>query len=150
MKPDMLQLHGSETIERVSEIKHKYGLPVMKAFAVSAAEDLRKAQAYSGIADHILLDAKAPKGSDLPGGNGVSFDWKLLKNSELASDYLLSGGLNLENINEALDISGATSIDVSSGVETAPGVKDIAKIAAFIKTIRQRDAATLSQALAAG
>ena len=136
VKPDFLQLHGRETPQRVAELKERYGLPVIKAFAVREKADLEKLAPYEGFADRFLLDAKAPTGSDLPGGNGVSFDWKLLQALDTKIPWMLSGGLDAENIAEALAVSGATSIDVSSGVEAAPGRKDIAKIAAFIKTVR--------------
>lgn len=136
MKPDFLQLHGKETPERLLELKQRYGLPVIKAFAIREKADLGKLAPYEGIADRFLLDAKAPEGSDLPGGNGVSFDWRLLQSLNTKTPWMLSGGLDAANIAEALAISGAESIDVSSGVEAAPGRKDIAKIAAFIKTVR--------------
>lgn len=136
MKPDFLQLHGMETPQRVAELRQRHGLPVIKAFAIREKADLEKLTPYEGIADRFLLDARAPEGSDLPGGNGVSFDWELLQALDTKTPWMLSGGLNAENIAEALAVSGATSIDVSSGVEAAPGRKDIAKIAAFIKTVR--------------
>ncbi|MCB1423578.1 MAG: phosphoribosylanthranilate isomerase [Nitratireductor sp.] len=136
MKPDFLQLHGRETPQRVAELKKRHGLPAIKAFAIREASDLEKLVPYEGITDRFLLDAKAPEGSDLPGGNGISFDWELLQALDTKTPWMLSGGLDAENIAEALAISGATSIDVSSGVEAAPGRKDIAKIAAFIKTVR--------------
>ena len=136
MKPDFLQLHGRETPQRVAELKKRHGLPVIKAFAIREASELEKLAPYEGFADRFLLDAKAPEGSDLPGGNGVSFDWKLLQALDTKTPWMLSGGLDAENIAEALAVSGAKSIDVSSGVEAAPGRKDIAKIAAFIKTVR--------------
>ena len=139
LKPDFLQLHGSETPGRVEEIKSRYALPIIKAFAIRTKEDFDRLRPYEGLADKFLLDAKAPEGSDLPGGNGVSFDWNLLAEQEFSTPYMLSGGLDGDNILEALQISGAKSIDISSGVESSPGVKDIAKIAAFIKTIRQYD-----------
>jgi len=144
LEPDMLQLHGSETPQRVSEIKVNYGLPVMKAFAISTLDDLQKSKPYIGIVDRFLFDAKAPKGSNLPGGNGVSFDWNLLKQFGDPKDYMLSGGLDEANVTEALRVSGASAIDISSGVESSPGVKDIAKITSFIKTIKQYDEAKLA------
>ena len=136
MKPDMLQLHGKESPTRVADIRAKFGLPVMKALSIREAADLEKLASYEGIADRFLLDAKAPEGSDLPGGNGVSFDWRLLQSLDTQTPWMLSGGLDAANIAEALAVSRATSIDISSGVESAPGRKDIAKIAAFIKTVR--------------
>ncbi|MBS3651235.1 phosphoribosylanthranilate isomerase [Pseudaminobacter sp. 19-2017] len=135
MKPDMLQLHGKESPARVAEVKQFYGLPVMKAFSVSEAADLRKIEPYFGVADRFLFDAKPPKGSELPGGNGVSFDWRLLQSLDPKLDYLLSGGLNAENIGEALRLCNPPGIDVSSGVESAPGVKDVGKIRAFFRAV---------------
>ncbi len=139
VRPDFLQLHGNESPQRVTELKKRHGLRVIKAFAIRQAADFDKLEPYEGIADKFLLDAKAPEGSVLPGGNGVSFDWRLLGQLHTPTPYLLSGGLDELNIATALEISGAKSIDVSSGVESAPGVKDIAKIATFIKTVRARD-----------
>ncbi len=140
MKPDWLQLHGAETPERLSVLKVRYGLPVMKALAVRDAGDLDRAAVYNGIADRMLFDAKPPKGSDLPGGNGVSFDWQLLAGRDLSSldgaaSYMLSGGLTTDNVGEALRISGAPGVDVSSGVESAPGVKDLAMMGAFVQAV---------------
>lgn len=136
MSPDMLQLHGKETPHRVAEVKARYGLPVMKAFSVSTAADLEKLSTYRGVADRFLFDAKPPKGSDLPGGNGVSFDWTLLAAVDRDVDYLLSGGINAANVGEALRQANPPGLDVSSGVESAPGVKDTALIRAFIAAVR--------------
>lgn len=136
MSPDMLQLHGKETPQRVSEVKQRYGLPVMKAFAVSAPGDLARIAPYRGIADRFLFDAKPPKGSDLPGGNGISFDWSLLAALDGQVDYMLSGGLNAGNIGEALRQANPPGIDISSGVESAPGVKDAALIDEFFAAVR--------------
>jgi len=140
MKPDMLQLHGKETPERVSEIKVRYGLPVMKALAINTAEDLSKISPFEGVADRFLFDAKPPAGSQLPGGNGVSFDWTLLANVPNGLDYLLSGGINSENIADALKMTNPPGLDISSGVESAPGVKDPALIAAFFAAVRRASA----------
>lgn len=140
LKPDYLQLHGAESPERVAEIKQRYALPAIKAFSIRTVSDFENIASYEGIADRFLLDAKAPKGSDLPGGNGVSFDWTLLSNLQTPTPVMLSGGLNLSNIISALEISKAIMVDVSSGVESSPGVKDIAKIKSFIKTVREYDA----------
>jgi len=140
VKPDMLQLHGAETPERVKELKDRHGLPVMKAFSIRDATDLAKCVPYLGIADRFLFDAKAPEGSDLPGGNGVAFDWRLLATLDDGIDYMLSGGLDPENVAEALAITGARALDVSSGVESAPGVKDINRIAAFLEAARAAEA----------
>ncbi|MEM8540761.1 MAG: phosphoribosylanthranilate isomerase [Pseudomonadota bacterium] len=136
MKPDILQLHGSESPERVAEVKAKYGLPVMKAFAVSSAADLDKIDPYKDIADSFLFDAKPPKGSDLPGGNGVSYDWSLLKGLDPSIQYMLSGGLDHSNVGAAIKIANPPGLDVSSGVESAPGIKDLDLIAEFFEAIK--------------
>lgn len=136
MAPDMLQLHGKESPARAAELKARYGLPVMKAFAVSTAADLAVVEPYRGVADLFLFDAKPPKGSDLPGGNGVSFDWSLLAALDPGIDYMLSGGLNAANIGDALRFAAPPGIDISSGVESAPGVKDAALIEEFFQAVR--------------
>lgn len=135
VKPDILQLHGHETPERVAFIKARYGLPVMKAFSVREASDLAAIAAYNGIADRFLFDAKPPRGSELPGGNGVSFDWELLAALDADIDYMLSGGLNADNIAEALHKTQAPGIDISSGVERAPGEKDVRLIENFFRAV---------------
>ncbi|MCA0044189.1 phosphoribosylanthranilate isomerase [Celeribacter litoreus] len=134
---DMLQLHGKETPERVAEIRARYGLPVMKAVGVAAPEDVPALDAYGMVADQILVDAKAPKGADLPGGNGLSFDWRLIAKRGWNRPWMLAGGLTPENVVTAIQMTGAKQVDVSSGVESAPGEKDPAKIRAFIEAIRQ-------------
>ncbi len=136
MSPDMLQLHGKETPERVATVKARYGLPVMKAFSVCEARDLEAIALYRGVADRFLLDAKPPAGAELPGGNGVPFDWRLLAGLDAGVDYMLSGGLNAANIAEALRLTSPPGIDISSGVESAPGVKDAALIEAFFRAVR--------------
>jgi phosphoribosylanthranilate isomerase len=136
MAPDMLQLHGKETPQRVGEVKARYGLPVMKALSVSEAADLDRALAFAGVADRLLFDAKPPKGSELPGGNGVSFDWTLLKALPAGTDYLLSGGLNAGNVGEAMRLADPPGLDVSSGVESAPGVKEVGLIRGFFGAVR--------------
>ena len=136
MAPDMLQLHGKESPERVAAVKARYGLPVMKAFSVSEAADLDRIAPWRGVADRFLFDAKPPKGSELPGGNGVSFDWRLLAGLDPSIDYMLSGGLNAANIGDALRLANPPGIDISSGVESAPGVKDTALIEDFFKSVR--------------
>lgn len=135
MEPDMLQLHGREAPERVAAVKARHGLPVMKAFSVSASADLEPVKAYRGIADRFLFDAKPPKGSTLPGGNGVAFDWRVLAGLDPSVDYMLSGGLNKANVGEALRLLSPPGIDVSSGVESAPGQKDVALIEAFLEAV---------------
>lgn len=135
MRPGMLQLHGNETPLRVRELAHRYGLPIMKAFAIREAHDFEKTRDYLGIADRFLFDAKPPAGADLPGGNGVAFDWSLLTTLDADVDYMLSGGLNETNIQEALKISGASAIDISSGVETTPGHKSVSLINQFFDAV---------------
>jgi phosphoribosylanthranilate isomerase len=143
MQPDMLQLHGKETPERVAEIKARYGLPVLKALPVSEAADLERIAPYVGLADRLLFDAKPPKGAVLPGGNGVSFDWRVLAGLDAKIDYMLSGGLNATNIGEALKLANPPGLDISSGVESAPGIKEPALIEQFFRAVR---AATESRA----
>ena len=142
LAPDILQLHGSESPERVLNVKAIHGLPVMKAFSVREAADLEKIDPYIGIADRFLFDAKAPAGSELPGGNGVAFDWNLMHLLDDGVDYMLSGGLNRNNIAEAVRLTGAPGIDVSSGVESAPGVKDLGLIEAFFEAVRDAERET--------
>ena len=134
---DLLQLHGSESPERVDEIKRRTGRPVMKAIKVAAPEDLALADTYTGIADRLLFDAKAPEtsGDFMPGGNALSFDWRILSGRAWPSPWMLSGGLTPENVTDAVLTSGAPAVDVSSGVEIAPGVKDPAKVAAFLAAL---------------
>ncbi|MER8711707.1 phosphoribosylanthranilate isomerase [Mesorhizobium sp. M1295] len=135
MQPDMLQLHGAETPDRVAEVKARYGLPVMKALPVSEAADLERVKPFIGIADRFLFDAKPPKGSELPGGNGLAFDWRILAGLDAGVDYMLSGGLNAGNIGDALRLANPRGIDLSSGVESAPGVKEPALIEQFFRAV---------------
>jgi phosphoribosylanthranilate isomerase len=132
----MLQLHGKETPERVAEVKARYGLPVMKALAVSEASDLDKAEPFLGIADRLLFDAKPPKGSELPGGNGVAYDWTILAALDPGMDYMLSGGLSAANVGDALRLANPPGIDISSGVESPPGIKDPALIRQFLEKVK--------------
>ena len=143
LKPDLLQLHGGETPARVAEIKSRHGLPAMKALPIRTAADFASHIAYRGIADRLLFDAKPPKGAELPGGNGLTFDWRLLAALDDDVDYMLSGGLNADNVGAALAASRARGIDVSSGVESAPGVKEASRIARFFDVVRaaRQDAA---------
>lgn len=134
-KIDVLQLHGSETPERAGQLKARFGLPVWKALAVSAAGDADRARAYAGAADLALFDAKTPKGS-LPGGMGLAFDWTLVANWKGPLAWGLAGGLTPGNVAEAVRITGAPLVDTSSGVETAPGVKDAGRIADFCRAAR--------------
>lgn len=136
IRPDILQLHGKEPPERVADIKTRCGLPVMRAIGVSSVEDLAKVTPYHGVADHILLDAKPPKDAVLPGGNGAAFDWAILDHLPEDIDFMLSGGLTVENVKEAVRSTRAFGMDVSSGVESAPGIKDPDLISAFVKAVR--------------
>jgi phosphoribosylanthranilate isomerase len=136
MSPDMLQLHGAESPERVMELKTRYGLPVMKALAIREEADFDAIRPFLDLADRFLFDAKPPKGADLPGGNGVAFDWTLLSGVDPGMDYMLSGGLNAANIGKALRLADPPGIDISSGVESAPGVKDTALIEEFFQVAR--------------
>lgn len=137
LRPDMLQLHGKETPDRVLTVNAVTGLPVIKAFSIQTADDLRKIGAYEGIASRYLFDAKPPKGSELPGGNGVSFDWRLLSGLDSSVGYFLSGGLNKDNIAEALRIARPRGIDASSGLESSPGVKDLTMIDEFFAAVHR-------------
>jgi len=130
---DMLQLHGNEPVERVAELRARFGLPVMKAVGVSDESDLAALDEYARVSDQLLVDAKPPKTSELPGGNGLSFDWRLIANRRWPVPWMLAGGLTPENMAEAVRLTGANQVDVSSGVESAPGVKDTKRIEAFLK-----------------
>ncbi|MFD2234275.1 phosphoribosylanthranilate isomerase [Phaeospirillum tilakii] len=138
---DLLQLHGNESPERVEAIRQEYGLPVMKAIPVAEAADLAAAEAYLGVADRLLFDARPPKGAALPGGNAASFDWSLLAGKRWPLRWMLAGGLTPANVAEAIRVTGAAAVDVSSGVETAPGRKDPDLIRAFIAAARVPPAA---------
>ena len=135
-KLDILQLHGSETPQRIAQVKAQFGLPVMKAIKIAAPEDLISIGAVQSVADWVLFDAKVDEKSLLPGGNGVAFDWQLLKNLKITKPWMLSGGLNARNIEAALSALTPDAIDVSSGVEDAPGVKNAAKIREFIELVK--------------
>lgn len=129
---DFIQLHGAETPERVADVKARFGLPVIKAVGVRTADDLPALEAQARVADMLLVDAKAPKGADLPGGNGVPFDWRLISGRRWPVPWMLAGGLTPHNVAEAIQRTGARIVDVSSGVESAPGVKDSALMRAFV------------------
>jgi len=137
LRPDLLQLHGAETPARVQAIKARFGLPVMKAIAVEARADLAAVKRYDTVADRLLFDARAPREATRPGGLGKPFDWHLLEELDLAVPYMLSGGLDPDNVAAALRITSAPGVDVSSGVERAPGEKDHDKIRAFIRAARR-------------
>ncbi len=134
----MLQLHGSETPERAAHIRQKFGKPIIKAISIAGEEDTKKASAYRAAADLILFDAKPPKNKKnaLPGGNGLSFDWRILAPIQGKMPFMLSGGLNPDNVAEAISLTGASMVDVSSGVESSPGEKDPVLIRRFVKAAR--------------
>jgi phosphoribosylanthranilate isomerase len=136
LRPDMLQLHGKETPDRVTAIKKRFGLPVMKAIAVEAKADLAIVAFYNPVADRLLFDARAPRAATRPGGLGRPFDWRLLAAADASVPFMLSGGLDAGNVGEALRVTAAPGVDVSSGVERAPGEKDPDKIRAFVRGAR--------------
>jgi phosphoribosylanthranilate isomerase len=136
LRPDLLQLHGKENVARVRDIKQKFGLPVMKAIGVETAADLASLPGYAAVVDRILFDARAPKEATRPGGLGTPFDWHLLENLALGIPFMLSGGLSAGNIQDAVRITRAGGVDVSSGVESAPGIKDAGLIRDFIRAAR--------------
>lgn len=129
---DMLQLHGAESPERVAEVRARYGLPVMKAVGIAGEADLDAVRSYGQVADQLLIDARPPKDAILPGGNGLAFDWRLVARKYWPCPWMLAGGLTAENVAEAIRLTGARQVDVSSGVESAPGVKDEGRIRAFV------------------
>lgn len=136
LRPDLLQLHGHETVARVRDLKQRFGLPVMKAIPVETSADLGAIAGYAAVSDRILFDARAPKGATRPGGLGAAFDWHLLEDLTLDRPFMVSGGLSADNIAEAVRITRAGGVDVSSGVERAPGVKDVDMIEKFIRAAR--------------
>ncbi|MCB1473174.1 MAG: phosphoribosylanthranilate isomerase [Rhodobiaceae bacterium] len=138
LKPDLLQFHGSETPQHVIDARKKYRIPVMKALKIGGREDIAAASAYEGAADMLLFDAKPRPGEGLglPGGNGVTFDWRLMAGLDLTLPVMLSGGLDASNVAMAVRLSGAAAVDVSSGVESAPGVKDVKLIGEFLAAVR--------------
>jgi phosphoribosylanthranilate isomerase len=137
LDPDILQLHGAESPQRVRQVGQRFGRTTMKAVGVAEPQDLAAAQRYEGAADWLLIDAKPPKGAVLPGGNGLPFDWRLARGFSPESRWLLSGGLDPDNVAEAIALTGARGVDVSSGVESAPGIKDTGRIAAFVAAARE-------------
>ncbi|WP_316229369.1 phosphoribosylanthranilate isomerase [Bradyrhizobium sp. SZCCHNR1070] len=136
LRPDLLQLHGKESVARVRDIKQRLGLPVMKAIPVETAADLASLSGYAAVCDRILFDARAPKDATRPGGLGATFDWHLLQDLKLDLPFMVSGGLSAGNVHEAVRITGAGGVDVSSGVERAPGVKDSDMIREFVRAAR--------------
>ena len=149
IKPDLLQLHGSETPERVRAVRRRFGLPVMKALPVAERADLERIRLYENAADRLIFDALPPREASRPGGLGRSFDWRLLCALDCAVPFMLSGGLNAGNVAEALRITGAPGVDVSSGVERAPGEKDAARIRDFIAAARFAGQGSVAAATAA-
>jgi phosphoribosylanthranilate isomerase len=145
LKPDMLQLHGKETPERVVAVRSRFGLPVMKALPIAERADLSPIREYANVADWLLFDARPPVDATRPGGLGKPFDWTLLKDLKPGIPFLLSGGLDANNVAEALRITRAPGVDVSSGVERAPGEKDVGKIRAFIRAARDGDIMPLDE-----
>ncbi len=137
LEPDMLQLHGQESPERVAAIRRRFGLPVMKAIKIATAADLAAVSTYAAVADHLLFDAVPGRGATRPGGLGRSFDWQLLSQLDPSLSFMLSGGLRPDNVAIALAVTRAAGVDVSSGVECAPGEKDPDKIRAFIRAARE-------------
>src|SRR6476646_11274800 len=136
LSPDILQLHGKETVARLRDIKQKFGRPVMKALPVETAADLAPLAGYAGVADRILFDARPPKDATRPGGLGAVVDWHVLEKLDLELPFMVSGGLNAANVAEAVRVTCAGGVDVSSGVERAPGIKDPEMIRAFIRAAR--------------
>ena len=139
LKPDLFQLHGSETPERCAAIRASTGIPIMKAIKVATAEDLAPIAAFAPVVDRFLFDAKAPPGlaGALPGGNGLSFDWRLIRGLDPGRPYMLSGGLDAENVAAAIAATGTPAVDVASGVERSPGEKDPDRIRAFVRAARE-------------
>jgi phosphoribosylanthranilate isomerase len=135
---DMVQLHGAESPERVADIRARYGLPVMKAIGIAGPGDVAQIDRYGAVADQLLVDAKPPRGAQLPGGNGLAFDWRLVNRKYWPCPWMLAGGLTAGNVAEAVRMTGARQVDVSSGVERAPGVKDAALIRGFVSAAQGR------------
>jgi phosphoribosylanthranilate isomerase len=138
VRPDLLQLHGSEDAARVAAVRARFGLPVIKALAIADAADLADVKQYEAVADMLLFDARPPRGAERGGGHGAAFDWKILNGRKFSRPWLLAGGLTPDNVARAVELSGAEFVDVSSGVESAPGVKSAARIAEFAAAARQK------------
>ncbi len=139
VQPDVLQLHGKESPDRVAEVKKKFGLPVMKALGISVREDLDPLDDYKNVVDRFLFDAKPPKDAVLPGGNGAAFDWTLMQGLDPGKPVILSGGLNEDNVAEAIRMTEPHAVDAASGIESSRGVKDLEKIRAFAVAVRNAD-----------
>jgi phosphoribosylanthranilate isomerase len=139
LKPDLLQLHGKETPERVATVRSRFGLPVMKALPISERSDLSPIREYANVADRLLFDARPPQNATRPGGLGRTFDWTLLRGIDPKINFMVGGGLDARNVEQALAITNAPGVDVSSGVERAPGEKDLDKIREFIRAARDAE-----------
>ncbi len=137
LKPDLIQLHGKETPSRAREVAARTGAGIIKVFSVSEPSDLDPARAYESVVDYLMFDAKAPAGFDRPGGTGARFDWTMMKDRRFGRPWLLAGGLDPWNVAEAVQLSGAPLVDVSSGVERGPGIKDPSLISAFLEAVRR-------------
>ena len=137
---DMMQLHGSESFGRVAEVQKRFGLPVMKALAIGGAQDVIQSRTYEPVADYLMFDSKPPKNSTRPGGNAKAFDWGLIADETWSKPWFLAGGLSAENVVEAIRTSGAVGVDVSSGVEDAPGIKNFDKVHKFIDAVNSVEA----------
>jgi phosphoribosylanthranilate isomerase len=138
VKPDFFQLHGKETVARTADIRSRFGIPVIKAISIAERDDLKQAAAYEPVADMLMFDAKAPESATRPGGHGAAFDWQILAGIKSNRPWFLAGGLNPANVGRAIAVSGASLVDVSSGVESAPGVKSDSLIADFTAAARQQ------------
>ena len=143
LRPDILQLHGNETVARLRDIKRAFGLPVMKVISVQTSADLAAIPGYAAVADRILFDARAPKEATRPGGLGAVFDWHVLENLDLKLPFMVSGGLTSENVAQAVRVTRAGGVDVSSGVERASGIKDPEMIRGFIRAARATEELTV-------
>jgi phosphoribosylanthranilate isomerase len=135
-RPDFIQLHGKETPRRAAEIKERFSTPIIKALPISEAADFAAMKDYEPIVERFLFDSKAPEGAKLPGGNATAFDWKLIRSQTILRPWFLAGGLNAKNVKEAVEASGASAVDIASGVETAPGVKSPEMIAALLRILQ--------------
>ena len=135
---DFLQLHGQESPERVLEISKKSKIPIIKAIGIKRKDDIKKIRSYENIVDYVLLDAKPESEKSLPGGNGIAFDWKILKGFNEKKPWFLAGGLNSDNVSNAISITGANMVDVSSGVEVEPGIKSIEQISSFVRRVNEQ------------
>jgi phosphoribosylanthranilate isomerase len=148
INPDLMQLHGKETVERIAAVRARFGRPIMKAVSVASAEDLKAVAVYAPVVDRLLFDARPPAGKIRPGGRGAVFDWSLIGQAERTKPIMLSGGLNPDNVAEAIRTVRPDGVDVSSGVEALPGAKDPNKIRAFVRAARQAEETLVAQTVA--